>query len=165
MLTMLVTTKAKANRFCSVLKMSKMFSYKRAGALLRPGYLYSFSPMASLPAGRQFTRHLYASRRLSYRTIDELVDECAAEVLDGLRLLQRKAKLAEEAANLMVSNAFDAVGGVFSLWSSAHISQSMPFISHPLAPLFWTLRCCLLGAACYLMYRDLLASAAPECWA
>jgi hypothetical protein len=41
--------------------------------------------------------------------MDELIDECAAEVLDGFRLLQRKAKLAEEAENLMVSNAFDAV--------------------------------------------------------
>ena len=75
MLSMLVTTKAKVNRLCSVLKTSKMFSYQRTRALLRPAYSYSFSPTLSLPTGRQFTGHLDASRRLSYRTIDELVDE------------------------------------------------------------------------------------------
>jgi hypothetical protein len=32
-----------------------------------------------------------------------------AEVLDGLRLLRRRAELAQEAANLMGSNGFDAV--------------------------------------------------------
>ena len=41
----------------------------------------------------------------------QLLDEQAAEVLDGLPLLRRKARqLVEEAANLISSNAFDAVG-------------------------------------------------------
>jgi hypothetical protein len=48
-------------------------------------------------------RHLDESYRLGYRATDELLDERAAEVLDGLRLLRRKAKLAEEAAKLMGS--------------------------------------------------------------
>jgi hypothetical protein len=82
------------------------------------------------------------SYRLSYRTMmDELLEERAAEVLDGLSLLRREAKLTEEATNLMVSNAFDTVGGVFSMSSSAHISKHA--LSHYLAPLSG--RC---GAAC-----------------
>jgi hypothetical protein len=39
----------------------------------------------------------------------KLVDKRAAETLDDLRLLRRKAKLIEEATNLMDSNALDAV--------------------------------------------------------
>jgi hypothetical protein len=39
----------------------------------------------------------------------KLVDKRVAEALDDLRLLRRKAKLIEEAANLMDSNALDAV--------------------------------------------------------
>ena len=46
---------------------------------------------------------------LSYRTTNELLDKRAAEVLDSLPLLGRKAKLVEEAANLTSSNAFDTV--------------------------------------------------------
>ena len=46
---------------------------------------------------------------LSYRTTNELLHQRAAEVLDSLPLLGRKAKLVEEAANLTSSNAFDAV--------------------------------------------------------
>ena len=46
---------------------------------------------------------------LSYRTTNELLNEREAKVLDSLRLLGRKAKLVEEAANLTSSNAFDAV--------------------------------------------------------
>jgi hypothetical protein len=46
---------------------------------------------------------------LGYRTTNELLNERAAEVLDSLLLLGRKAKLVEEAANLTSSNALDAV--------------------------------------------------------
>jgi hypothetical protein len=49
------------------------------------------------------------SKCLSYRTTNELLDERAAEVLDGLLLLWRRAKLVKEAANLLNSNAFDIV--------------------------------------------------------
>jgi hypothetical protein len=41
--------------------------------------------------------------------MNELLNERAAEVLDSLLLLGRKAKLVEEAANLTSSNALDAV--------------------------------------------------------
>jgi hypothetical protein len=41
--------------------------------------------------------------------MNELLNERAANVLDSLLLLRRKAKLAQEAANLTSSNAFDAV--------------------------------------------------------
>ena len=82
----------------------------------------AFEHAVSLSAGRQFTRHLDESHRLSYRTIDKIVDQCAAEVLDGLRLLQRRAKLVEDAANLIGSDAFGAVVWVFSMLPIAHIS-------------------------------------------
>ena len=49
------------------------------------------------------------SYSLGYRTMNELLNERAAEVLDSLLLLGRKAKLVEEAANLTSSNALDAV--------------------------------------------------------
>jgi hypothetical protein len=99
------------------------FSYQRGPELLHPGYfLYSFSTTQSLPAGRQSTGHLDESYRLSYRTIDKLVDECAAEVLDGLHLAQRKAKLVEEAVNLIGSDALGAAVWVFSISPIAHIS-------------------------------------------
>jgi uncharacterized protein YybS (DUF2232 family) len=58
--------------------------------------------------------------------MNELIDERVAEVLDGLGLLRSKAKLVEQAANLMSSNAFDAVVWILSMSSSA-ISQCMPF--------------------------------------
>ena len=89
---------------------------------MRPGYFYPFSTTQSLPAGRHFPRLLDASYRLSYRTMNQLLDEQVAEVLNGLPLLRRKAKLAQEAANLMGSNAFDAVGWVSSMAPFAHIS-------------------------------------------
>jgi hypothetical protein len=54
--------------------------------------------------------------------MNELLDERAAEGLDGLRVLRRKAKLAEEAANLMGSNAFDGLMWVSSVSARAHIS-------------------------------------------
>jgi hypothetical protein len=41
--------------------------------------------------------------------MNELLNERAAEVLDSLLLLGRRAKLVEEAANRTSSNAFDAV--------------------------------------------------------
>ena len=41
--------------------------------------------------------------------MNELLNERVAKVLESLRLLWRKAKLVEEAANLASSNAFDAV--------------------------------------------------------
>jgi hypothetical protein len=41
--------------------------------------------------------------------MNELLDKRAAEVLDSLLLLGRKAKLAQEAANLTSSNALDLV--------------------------------------------------------
>lgn len=41
--------------------------------------------------------------------MNEFLDERAAEILDNILLLGRKAKLVEEAANLASSNAFDAV--------------------------------------------------------
>ena len=66
--------------------------------------------MQCLPDGRQFPWVLDESYRLSYWSMNELLDERVAEVLDGLRLLRRKAELVEQAANLMGSNAFDAVG-------------------------------------------------------
>ena len=55
MLSMLVTTKVKVNRLCSVLKtFSKMFSYQRAEAAA-PGLLLLLLDHAmSLPDGRQF---------------------------------------------------------------------------------------------------------------
>ena len=65
--------------------------------------------MRCLPDGRQLTRLLDEGYRLSYWTMNELLDERVAEVLDCLRLLRRKPELVEEAANLMGSNAFDAV--------------------------------------------------------
>ena len=46
---------------------------------------------------------------LGYRTTNELLNERAAKVLDSLLLLRTKAKLAQEAAKLTGSNAFDAV--------------------------------------------------------
>jgi hypothetical protein len=49
------------------------------------------------------------SYSLGYRTTNELLNEREAKVLDSLRLLGRKAKLVEEAANLTSSNAFNAV--------------------------------------------------------
>jgi hypothetical protein len=55
--------------------------------------------------------------------MNELIDERVAEVLDSLPLLRRRAKLVEEAANLMGSNAFDAVVWIFRMSSSAHISK------------------------------------------
>jgi hypothetical protein len=55
--------------------------------------------------------------------MNELLDERVAEVLDGLRLLRRKAELAEQAANLMSSNAFDAVVWIFSMLPIAHFSK------------------------------------------
>ena len=57
--------------------------------------------------------------------MNELLDERVAEVLDGLTLLRRKAKLAYEAANLMGSNGFDALGWVSSMAPFAH-PQLMP---------------------------------------
>jgi hypothetical protein len=89
---------------------------------VRPGYLYSFSSMRCLPDGRQLTRLLDEGYRLSYWTMNELLDEGVAEVLDCLRLLRRKPELVEEAANLMGSNAFDAVVWLSSMSSSAQIS-------------------------------------------
>jgi hypothetical protein len=89
---------------------------------VRPGYLYPFSTMHCLPDGRQFPWVLEMSYRLGYRTMNELIDERVAEVLDCLRLLWRKPELAEEAANLMGSNAFDAVVWLSSMSSSAQIS-------------------------------------------
>jgi hypothetical protein len=56
-----------------------------------------------------------------YRTLNELLDERAAEVLDSLLLLGRRAKLAQEAANLTSSNAFDAVD--YRVLTIAHISK------------------------------------------
>jgi hypothetical protein len=79
--------------------------------------------MRCLPDGRRFARLLDEGHRLSYRTMNELIDERVAEVLDGLGLLRSKAKLVEQAANLMSSNAFDAVVWIFSMSSSAHISK------------------------------------------
>jgi hypothetical protein len=79
--------------------------------------------MRCLPDGRQFTRLLDESYRLSYWTMNHLLDERVAEVLDGLRFLWRKPELVEQAANLMSSNAFDAVVWIFSMSSSAHISK------------------------------------------
>jgi hypothetical protein len=58
--------------------------------------------------------------------MDELLDERVAEVLDGLPLLRREANLVEEAANLVGSNAFDAVVRVSNMSSSVQF-QSMPF--------------------------------------
>ena len=57
MLSMLVTTKVKVNRLCSVLKIfSKTFSYRRAEAAA-PGLLVLLLDHAmSLPDVRQFTR-------------------------------------------------------------------------------------------------------------
>jgi hypothetical protein len=89
---------------------------------VRPGYLYPFSTMQCFPAGRQIPWVLDEGYRLSYRTMNQLLDERVAEVLDGLSLLRRKAELAQEAANLMGSNAFDAVGWVSSMAPFAHIS-------------------------------------------
>jgi hypothetical protein len=100
-----------------------MVSHQRADALLRPGYLYSFSNTQSLLTGRRFARLLDESYRLSNRTMDELLDERVAEVLDGLPLLRRKAKPVEQAANLMGSNVLDAVGWAYrvGLQYVAHI--------------------------------------------
>ncbi len=90
---------------------------------MRPGYFYPFSTKPCLPYGRQFPWVLDASYCLSYQTMNELLDERVAEVLDCLRLLRRKAKLAQEAANLMSSNGFDAVVWISSMSSSAHFSE------------------------------------------
>jgi hypothetical protein len=87
--------------------------------------------------------------------MNELIDERVAEVLDGLGLLRSKAKLVEQAANLMSSNAFDAVVWILSMSSSAHFS--MHALSHYPAPLLGV-RC---GDAFDLMYRDQPAIAAP----
>ena len=48
---------------------------------------------------------------------------------------QRKAKLVEDAANLIGSDAFGAVVWIFSITSSAQISKHA--LSHPLVHLFW----------------------------
>jgi hypothetical protein len=85
--------------------------------------------MHCLPGDRRFPRLLDESYRLSYRTMNELLDERVAEVLDGLRLLWRKADLAEEAANLMSTNGFDAVVWIFSISPIAHISEHALSIS------------------------------------
>jgi hypothetical protein len=79
--------------------------------------------MQCLPYGRHVPWVLDESYRLSYQTINQLLDERVAEVLDGLRLLRRKPELVEQAANLMGSNGFDAVVWIFSMSSSAHFSE------------------------------------------
>src|SRR5512146_195733 len=99
MLSMLVTTKVKVNRFCSVLKMfTKVFSYQRAEAtalrLLLP-FDHAMSPR--WPLTYSTTRLLDASYRLSYRAMNKLLDERRAEVLDGRRLLPREPELVGQA--------------------------------------------------------------------
>jgi hypothetical protein len=85
--------------------------------------------MHCLPYGRQFPWVLAESYRLSYRTMNQLLDERVAEVLDGLLLLRRKAKLVEQAANLMGSHGFDAVVWLSSVSPFAHISTHALFTS------------------------------------
>src|SRR5215211_3312621 len=119
MLSMLVTTTAKVNRFSSVLAM--LFSF-RGPQLLRPSCFVLLRPR-NLRLAADSLRHPHKSYRLGYGAVEELLDERAAESFDGLRLLRRKTKLVADAANLLGSDAFDAWVCVSSISSSAHISN------------------------------------------
>jgi hypothetical protein len=109
--------------------------------------------MQCLPDGRHFTRLLDESYRLSNWTMNELPDERVAEVLDGLRLLRRRAELVEQAANLMYSNGFDAVVWIFSMSPSAHFS------THALStPRYLALGRCVMGV---LLEQDRVSPPCP----
>ena len=89
MLSMLVTTKVKVNRFCSVLKMfTKVFSYQRAEAiaprLLLPLRPCNVSPLAADSLGS------WMRATSQCRAMNKFLDERVAEVLDGLRSLREK---------------------------------------------------------------------------
>src|SRR5512144_1411612 len=96
---MLVTTKVKVNRFCSVLEMfTKVFSYQRAEAIA-PRLLLPLRPCNVSPLAANLLDYSTPGCELSSQLSghDKLLDERRAEVLDGRRLLPREPELVGQA--------------------------------------------------------------------